>query len=100
LSGFTPDAVTLSLIPSGLARLHGVLPVGASGNTIFVALADPLNSHPLEDIRFALGREIVQVVSFPPLVRKLIREHYGSEYPASRISSPNSAATISLSKRG
>jgi type IV pilus assembly protein PilB len=79
LSGFTPDAVTLSLIPSGLARLHGVLPVGASGNTIFVALADPLNSHPLEDIRFALGREIVQVVSFPPHVRKFIREHYGSE---------------------
>jgi len=79
LSGFTPDASTLSLIPSGLARLHGVLPVGASGNTIFVALADPLNSHPLEDIRFALGREIVQVVSFPPQVSKLIREHYGSE---------------------
>jgi type IV pilus assembly protein PilB len=79
LSGFSPDASTLSLIPSGLARLHGVLPVAASGNTIFVALADPLNSHPLEDIRFALGREIVQVVSFPPLVRALIREHYGSE---------------------
>ena len=79
LSEFTPDASTLSLIPSGLARLHGVLPVGASENTIFVALADPLNSHPLEDIRFALGREIVQVVSFPPQVRKFIREHYGSE---------------------
>lgn len=79
LEGFAPDASTLSLIPSGLARLHGVLPVGASGNTIFVALADPLNPHPLEDIRFALGREIVQVVSFPPQVRKLIREHYGSE---------------------
>ena len=79
LSEFTADASILSLIPSGLARLHGVLPVGASGNTIFVALADPLNSHPLEDIRFALGREIVQVVSFPPQVRKFIREHYGSE---------------------
>jgi type IV pilus assembly protein PilB len=79
LSEFTPDASILSLIPSGLARLHGVLPVGASENTIFVALADPLNAHPLEDIRFALGREIVQVVSFPPLVSKLIREHYGSE---------------------
>jgi type IV pilus assembly protein PilB len=79
LSEFTADASTLSLIPSGLARLHGALPVGASGNTIFVALADPLHSHPLEDIRFALGREIVQVVSFPAQVRKLIREHYGSE---------------------
>ena len=79
LEGFTPDASTLTLIPSNLARLHGVLPVGASENTIFVALSDPLNPNPLEDIRFALGREIVQVVSFPHQVRKLIREHYGSE---------------------
>ena len=79
LVDFVPDASILSLVPSGLARLHGVFPVAASGNTIFVALVDPLNSRPLEDIRFALGRDIVQVVSFPPQVRKLIREHYGSE---------------------
>ena len=79
LSGFLPDTSTLHLIPSGLARLHGVLPISASGNTIFVALTDPLNSRSLEDLRFALGREIAPVVSFPPTVRALIREHYGSE---------------------
>ena len=79
LSEFQPEPSTLHLIPSGLARLHGALPISGSGNTIFVALTDPLNSSPLEDLRFALGREIVAVVAFPPLVRKLIREHYGSE---------------------
>jgi len=79
LQEFNPDASTLSLIPSGLARLHGVLPIAASGNTIFVALVDPLNSRPIEDIRFALGREIVQVISFPSRVQNLIRENYGSE---------------------
>ncbi|MFM8364978.1 MAG: GspE/PulE family protein, partial [Verrucomicrobiota bacterium] len=78
LSAFQPEPSTLQLIPSGLARLHGALPVSGSGNTIFVALADPLNSSPLEDLRFALGREIVPVVSYPPLVRSLIRDHYGS----------------------
>jgi len=67
------------LIPSGLARLHGALPVAASGNTIFVALADPLNTPVLEDLRFALGREIVQVVGLPSRVQELIRSHYGSE---------------------
>jgi type IV pilus assembly protein PilB len=79
LHGFQPDANTLGLIPSGLARLHGALPIAASGNTIFVALADPLNSQSLEDIRFALGRDIVQVVSFPSQVRNFIRDNYGSE---------------------
>jgi type IV pilus assembly protein PilB len=79
LQEFNPDASTLSLIPSGLARLHGALPITASGNTIFVALVDPLNPRPIEDIRFALGREIVQVISFPSRVQNLIRENYGSE---------------------
>ena len=79
LSEFEPDPQTLQLIPSGLARLHGVIPISASGNTIFVAHTDPLNSRSIEDLRFALGREIVAVVSFPPTVRSLIRTHFGSE---------------------
>ena len=79
LSSFEPETGTLALIPSGLARLHGALPVAASGNTIFVALADPLNTPVLEDPRFALGREIVQVVGLPSRVQELIRSHYGSE---------------------
>jgi type IV pilus assembly protein PilB len=79
LSAFEPDSSTLALIPSGLARLHGALPVAASGNTIFVALADPLNTPVLEDLRFALGREIIQIVGLPSRVVELIRAHYGSE---------------------
>jgi type IV pilus assembly protein PilB len=79
LSEFEPDPETLQLIPSGLARLHGVIPISASGNTIFVAHTDPLNSRSIEDLRFALGREIVAVVSFPSTVRALIRTHFGSE---------------------
>jgi len=79
LSEFEPDPETLQLIPSGLARLHGVIPISASGNTIFVAHTDPLNSRSIEDLRFALGRDIVAVVSFPPTVRALIRTHFGSE---------------------
>ena len=79
LSEFEPDPETLQLIPSGLGRLHGVIPISASGNTIFVAHTDPLNSRSIEDLRFALGREIVAVVSFPPTVRALIRTHFGSE---------------------
>jgi type IV pilus assembly protein PilB len=79
LTAFEPDAATLALIPAGLARLHGALPVSASGNTIFVALEDPLDTPALENLRFALGREIVQVVGLPSRVRELIRSHYGSE---------------------
>src|SRR5947208_12597706 len=46
----------LRLIPSGLARLHGALPVELSGNTLRIALTDPFDLHTAEDLHFALGR--------------------------------------------
>lgn len=78
LSALEPDAGTLALIPAGLVKLHGAFPVAASGNTIFTALVDPFNSRAIEDLRFALGREIVPVVGFPARVRELIHQHYKS----------------------
>ena len=79
LQEFAPDTTVLGLIPSGLARLHGAMPVMGSGNTIIVALMDPLNPQTIEDLRFALGREIQVMVAFPSRVADLIRQHYGSE---------------------
>ena len=79
LQEFSPDTTVLGLIPSGLARLHGAMPVMGSGNTIIVALMDPLNPQTIEDLRFALGREIQVMVAFPSRVAELIRQHYGSE---------------------
>jgi len=79
LNEFAPDTTVLGLIPSGLARLHGAMPIMGSGNTIIVALTDPLNPQTIEDLRFALGREIQIMVAFPSRVSNLIREHYGSE---------------------
>jgi len=78
LAEFAPDTTVLGLIPSGLARLHGAMPIMGSGNTIIVALADPLNPQTIEDLRFALGREIHLMVAFPSKVRALITQHYGS----------------------
>ncbi len=79
LSEFTPDSTVLGLIPSGLARLHGAMPIMGSGNTIIVTLTDPLNPQTIEDLRFALGREIQVMVAFPTKVKTLIAQHYGSE---------------------
>src|SRR5438067_4472924 len=72
LTGFEPDADALRLIPGGLARLHGALPLGIDGNTITVCLSDPLNSQVVEDLRFALNRNIHVVVAPVPQVEALI----------------------------
>jgi type IV pilus assembly protein PilB len=69
----------LRLIPSGLARLHGALPVEMSGSTLRVALVDPFDLTAAEDLRFALGKDIQVIVSPTDQIEDLIKQHYGSD---------------------
>ena len=69
----------LRLIPSGLARLHGALPVGISGNTLRVALVDPLDLRAAEDLRFALGKDIQVVVAAAEQIEDRIKQYYGTD---------------------
>jgi type IV pilus assembly protein PilB len=69
----------LRLIPSGLARLHGALPIELSGTTLRIALVDPFDLHAAEDLRFALGKDIHVGVSPPDQIEALIKQHYGSD---------------------
>lgn len=69
----------LGLIPSGLARLHGALPIEMIGNILYVALVDPLGHRAAEDLRFALGNEIHVVVSPPEQIEDQIKRYYGTD---------------------
>jgi type IV pilus assembly protein PilB len=73
-----PPAI-LKLVPSGLARLHRALPIAMSGNTLRLALADPLDPRAAEDLRFALGKDIEVVVAAPDQIEERIKQHYGTE---------------------
>jgi type IV pilus assembly protein PilB len=67
------------LIPSGLARLHRALPIGLNGNTLRVALADPLDLRAAEDLRFALGKDVDVVVAPTEQIDDRIKEYYGAD---------------------
>jgi len=69
----------LRLIPSGLARLHRALPIGISGNTLSVALVDPLDLRAAEDLRFALGKDVDVVVAPAEQIEDRIKQFYGTD---------------------
>lgn len=79
LHGWTPPDAILALIPAGTARLHGALPVSFDEAGLHVALVDPLDPQTVEDLRFALDREINVVVAPDYLVEQKINECYGGE---------------------
>jgi type IV pilus assembly protein PilB len=70
---------TLRLIPAGLARLHQALPIAAHGNTLSVALIDPLDLRTAEDLRFALGKEVHVVIAPTAQVEDRIKRYYGAD---------------------
>src|SRR5437660_5613996 len=67
------------LIPGGLARLHRALPIEMSGNTLRVALADPLDPRAAEDLRFALGKDVDVVVAPTEQIDNRIKQYYGTD---------------------
>ncbi len=69
----------LRLIPAGLARLHQALPIVTHGNTLTVALVDPLDLRAAEDLRFALGKDVQVVVAPTGQVEERINRYYGTD---------------------
>jgi type IV pilus assembly protein PilB len=79
IKDWTPPEALLALVPAGTARLHGVLPISFDETGLHVALVDPLNPQTIEDLRFALGREIQLVIAPDYLVETKINDCYGGE---------------------
>ncbi len=60
LKHYAIDNELLTLIPENVAKQYCLIPVDRIGNTLTVAMADPLNSRAVEDIEM-LSRCSVQV---------------------------------------
>ena len=78
LSGIELSPELLAKIPPHTARNLGALPVGSDGIVLTVALVDPLTPQALEDLRFATGMEVAQVVAPPEQIAPLVEKHYGA----------------------
>ncbi len=79
LAQFDPPSELLALIPAGMARLHGALPVNVDNEGLTVCLVDPLNPQVIEDLRFALGREVNLAIAPDYIVEKKLDEAYGGK---------------------
>ena len=79
LKDFAPPPELLKLLPAGLAQLHRAFPLGYEDNMLQVALVDPLNPQTVEDLRFAIGKDVHPVVAPIYQIEDLITKHYGSD---------------------
>jgi type IV pilus assembly protein PilB len=70
-----PDEV-IGLISKQLARFYQAVPISRVGNTLTVAMADPLNVFALDDLKLMTGMEVQPVISNPRDVADKLQEVY------------------------
>ena len=69
----------LTLLTAGLAHAYGVVPIAADDVSVSVAAVDPFNPNLVNDLTFALERDVHVTVADPDRVRFLISQHYGDQ---------------------
>ncbi|HEY3280748.1 MAG TPA: type II secretion system ATPase GspE [Armatimonadota bacterium] len=76
LSENTVDPEALSKVPSEFALRHELIPLKSDDHTLVVAMANPLDVHPLDDLRLVTGLEIVPSIASPGDIRRAIEQLY------------------------
>jgi len=69
----------LKLIPPATARMYKCVPVAAYGDSLQVALVDPLNPAIIDELGFMIGKDVHIVVADPDQIEKAIVKYYGED---------------------
>ena len=64
----SPEPRALEKVAPGLARASGVLPLALDGRQLTVAMADPLGTEVIDELRFRTGCHVEPVVAPPSAV--------------------------------
>jgi len=72
-------ADVLQSIPPSVARMYGAIPVRTEGDTVFVAVLDPLNPQVVDELAFVLGKDVHIVVTASDQIENALKKYYGEE---------------------
>ncbi|MDZ4722378.1 MAG: ATPase, T2SS/T4P/T4SS family [candidate division Zixibacteria bacterium] len=70
------DAQVVQRVPVEIARRYTLIPVFASGNTLTLAMADPLNIIAIDEIKYLTACDIKRVIAKASEIREAIDRYY------------------------
>ncbi|MFA6320903.1 MAG: ATPase, T2SS/T4P/T4SS family [Candidatus Omnitrophota bacterium] len=77
LKNIKMDPAVINEIPAKFACHYELLPIEVSGNTVTVAMSNPLDIHTIDDIRLLLKKEIKAVLASKREILEAIKKYYG-----------------------
>ncbi len=69
----------INSVEGQLARTYGIIPLRLDGQSIEILASDPFNNQVIDDLTFALGKDVRLVVSDPTRIDALVKLHYGDD---------------------
>lgn len=76
LSRFKVDPSLIKYIPKKVARNYKILPISKMGDTLMIAMADPLNIFAIDDIKTLTGFKISPVITSEKDIMEAIGQYY------------------------
>ena len=77
LETYLIDDKVVKMIPEEMARRHTLIPIFKIGNTLTVAMTNPLNILALDEVRNKVKGDVEITVSTEKNIKKAIDQHYG-----------------------
>ncbi len=69
----------IGAVQGSLARMYGVVPIRMDAQSIDLLASDPFNNQVVDDLTFALGKDIRLVVGDPVRIEGMLKLHYGDD---------------------
>ena len=76
LDSMVIDPMVIQRVPVEMARRYTLIPVFSIGNTLTLAMADPLNIIAIEEIKYRTGCEVKRAVATISEIKKAIDSYY------------------------
>lgn len=76
INGYKIDSGILEIIPGRIARQYSLMPIDKVGNTLTIAMSNPLNIQAIEDVETYTSCNVQVFVSTMTNVRNAIKKYY------------------------
>ncbi len=82
LDTYLIDDQVIKIVPEEVARRHTLIPLFKIGNTLTIAMNNPLNIIAIDEVRNKVNMEVEIAISMERKIKRAINQHYGGEPPA------------------
>lgn len=78
LTNYDVDAGVVKLIPENVAMQYNMIAIDKIGNSLTIAMSDPLNIHAIEDVELITNCKVQIFVSTQTDIKESIKRYYGT----------------------